>query len=172
VWSAIRSLVAGGTTVLLTTQYLEEADQLADRIVVIDRGRVIAEGRPEQLKAEVGGDRLDVAIERDTDLAPAREIVARAAAGEPQVDPDTRTVSAPVTSRAAALVEVVRELADARIEVADIGLRRPTLDDVFLRLTGHRAVSADREAGGHEAGDGDAAATSIPRGTELEEVRS
>jgi ABC-2 type transport system ATP-binding protein len=172
VWSAIRSLVAGGTTVLLTTQYLDEADQLADRIVVIDRGRVIAEGRPEQLKAEVGGDRLDVAIERDADLAPAREIVARAAAGEPQVDPDTRTVSAPVMSRAAALVEVVRELADARIEVADIGLRRPTLDDVFLRLTGHRAVSADHEAGGHEAGDGDAAASSIARGTELEEVRS
>jgi ABC-2 type transport system ATP-binding protein len=139
VWSAIRALVAGGTTVLLTTQYLDEADQLAGRIVVIDRGRVIAAGRPDSLKAGVGGDRLDVVVARDDDLGAARAVVARVAAAAPEVDADTRTVSALVVSRAAALVDVVRELADERVDVADIGLRRPTLDDVFLRLTGRRA---------------------------------
>jgi ABC-2 type transport system ATP-binding protein len=147
VWTAIRSLVAGGTTVLLTTQYLDEADQLADQIVVIDRGRVIAGGPPERLKADVGGDRLDVVVEDGADLAVARAVMARVAATEPQVDLDTRTVSAPVARRAASLVDVVRELADARVDVADIGLRRPTLDDVFLRLTGHRAeAEAERPA--------------------------
>jgi ABC-2 type transport system ATP-binding protein len=154
VWSAIRALVAGGTTVLLTTQYLDEADQLADRIVVIDRGRVIAEGRPEQLKVEVGGDRLDVVVERDADLTAAQQVVARATAADPQLDADTRTISAPVASRAAALAEVVRELADARIAVADIGLRRPTLDDVFLRLTGHRAEDVDVDADAEDRDDG------------------
>jgi ABC-2 type transport system ATP-binding protein len=139
VWSAIRALVAGGTTVLLTTQYLDEADQLAGRIVVIDRGRTIAAGRPDALKAGAGGDRLDVVVARDDDLGAARAVVARAAVAAPEVDPDARTVSAPVASRVTALVEVVRELAEARIDVADIGLRRPTLDDVFLRLTGRRA---------------------------------
>jgi ABC-2 type transport system ATP-binding protein len=164
VWSAIRALVAGGTTVLLTTQYLDEADQLADRIVVIDRGRVIAEGRPEQLKVEVGGDRLDVVVERDADLTAARQLVARATAADPQLDADTRTISAPVASRAAALAEVVRELADARIEVADIGLRRPTLDDVFLQLTGHRAE-------GEEAENRDDGADRDHASAELEGVR-
>jgi ABC-2 type transport system ATP-binding protein len=166
VWSAIRGLVAGGTTVLLTTQYLDEADQLADRIVVIDTGRVIAEGRPEQLKVEAGGDRLEVVVEREADLAVAHQLVARASAAEPQVDADTRTISAPVASRAAALSEVVRELADARIEVADIGLRRPTLDDVFLQLTGHRAAEDS------DAEDRDDGAADRDRGSaQLEGVR-
>jgi ABC-2 type transport system ATP-binding protein len=166
VWSAIRALVAGGTTVLLTTQYLDEADQLADRIVVIDRGRTIAGGRPDQLKAEIGGDRLDVVVERPDDLDAARAVVARAVAAEPEVDADNGTVSAPVASRVAALAEVVRELGAARIAVADIGLRRPTLDDVFLQLTGHRAEDA-------EDGDGNAAddRTDGDRGRpQLEEV--
>ena len=139
VWSAIRSLVAGGTTVLLTTQYLDEADQLADQIVVIDNGRVIAQGAPAALKDQAGGDRLDVVVEAERDLAAAARIVAGVASAAPEVDEETRRISAPVAQRVPALTEVVRFLADAGIEVADIGLRRPTLDDVFLRLTGHRA---------------------------------
>ena len=142
VWSAIRSLVAGGTTVLLTTQYLDEADQLADQIVVIDSGRVIAEGTPAGLKDQAGGDRLDVIVEAGHDLAAATGVVAGVAGAPPEVDQETRRISAPVVHRVTALTEVVRALADAGIEVADIGLRRPTLDDVFLRLTGHRAEPA------------------------------
>jgi len=167
VWTAIRSLVAGGTTVLLTTQYLDEADQLADQIVVIDRGRVIAGGPPERLKADVGGDRLDVVVEDGADLAVARAVMARVAATEPQVDLDTRTVSAPVARRAASLVDVVRELADARVDVADIGLRRPTLDDVFLRLTGHRA-EAEAERPADHLGMDRAVSPATESGAELE----
>ncbi|MGH8910198.1 MAG: ATP-binding cassette domain-containing protein [Egibacteraceae bacterium] len=147
VWSAIRALVAVGTTVLLTTQYLDEADQLADQVVVMDVGRVIAAGPPDQLKARVGGDRLEVVVRDDVDLSAATAIVARTATTEPEVDIDTRRISAPVTERVAALTGVVRSLAEAGIEVADIGLRRPTLDDVFLRLTGHRTdPEADPDA--------------------------
>jgi ABC-2 type transport system ATP-binding protein len=165
VWSAIRSLVAGGTTVLLTTQYLDEADQLADQIVVIDRGREIAGGRPDELKARIGGDRLDLVVERPDDLATAQALVARAAAAEPEVDLDTRTVSAPVASRAATLVDVVRALGEAGVAVADIGLRRPTLDDVFLRLTGHRVEDEDDDANEADADGGRSAGR-----VELEEV--
>jgi ABC-2 type transport system ATP-binding protein len=139
VWRAIRSLVAGGTTVLLTTQYLDEADQLADRIVVLDAGRVIAEGTPEELKVRLGGDRLEVVVQDGRDLPAAAAILAGIASGEPEVDREALSVNAPVTRRVAALTEAVRSLADAVIEVRDIGLRRPTLDDVFLELTGHRA---------------------------------
>jgi ABC-2 type transport system ATP-binding protein len=143
VWRSIRQLVAGGTTVLLTTQYLDEADQLADQIVVIDGGRGIAEGTPDQLKARIGGERLDVVLARPDDLATATGLVVRAAGGpevEPEVEPDVGRISVPVTERVTALAEVLRALGDAGIEVADVGLRRPTLDDVFLRLTGHRAT--------------------------------
>jgi ABC-2 type transport system ATP-binding protein len=138
VWSAIRTLVAGGTTVLLTTQYLDEADQLADRIVVIDTGRVIAGGTPEELKAQVGGDQLDVVVAHASDLDAAAAVVARVATGEPELDPETGRLSVPVTDRVTALTEAAQAFAAKGIEVADIGLRRPTLDDVFLRLTGHR----------------------------------
>jgi ABC-2 type transport system ATP-binding protein len=141
VWSGIRSLVAGGTTVLLTTQYLDEADQLADRVVVIDKGRGIAEGTPEELKVHVGRDRLNVVVGRDDDLPAATGAVARVATAEPEVDAETRRISAPVAQPVAALTEVVRTLSDAGVEVDDIGLRRPSLDDVFLHLTGHRAES-------------------------------
>jgi ABC-2 type transport system ATP-binding protein len=139
VWRTIRSLVAGGTTVLLTTQYLDEADRLAEQIVVLDTGRVIAEGTPEELKARVGGDRLEVVVQDGRDLPTAAAIVAGTASGEPEADREALSVSAPVARRVAALTEAVRSLADAAIEVRDIGLRRPTLDDVFLELTGHRA---------------------------------
>ncbi|MER7759831.1 ATP-binding cassette domain-containing protein [Streptomyces sp. NPDC097619] len=131
VWNAVRSLVGGGTTVLLTTQYLEEADQLADRITVIDQGRAIAEGTADELKSATGGDRVDVVV-RDADQ------LARAAAllpGGTVADADRRLVSAPATDRMAALTGAVRALEAAGIEARDIAVRRPTLDEVFLHLT-------------------------------------
>jgi ABC-2 type transport system ATP-binding protein len=135
VWQAVRELVRAGTTVLLTTQYLEEADELADRIVVIDHGRAIAEGAPEELKARVAVDRIDVVVVDPGDLDAAAAVVARAADAEPDVDPEALRVSAPATDRVAALAATARGLADEHIEAADVAVRRPTLDDVFLRLT-------------------------------------
>ncbi|MFC4013119.1 ATP-binding cassette domain-containing protein [Nonomuraea purpurea] len=135
IWRAVRDLVSGGTTVLLTTQYLEEADQLAHRISVIDAGRVVAEGTPAELKAEVGGDRLDVVIRDPARLHEAAEIVGRAASGPAEADRDTRHVSAPVRERVRALTEALAALSDAGIEAEDVALRRPTLDEVFLNLT-------------------------------------
>jgi ABC-2 type transport system ATP-binding protein len=135
VWSAVRSLVGGGTTVLLTTQYLEEADQLADRVSMVDSGRVVADGTVDELKAATGGDRIDVVL-RDAgqlDAAAALLPVERQAV---TVDADRRLLSAPVTDRMAALAAVVRALEGAGVEAEDIALRRPTLDEVFLRLTG------------------------------------
>jgi ABC-2 type transport system ATP-binding protein len=143
VWEAVRALVAGGTTVLLTTQYLDEADQLAGQISVIDHGRVIADGSPEQLKSRIGGDRIDVVVRDAGELAAAAAAVGRAAGAEAEVDRDTRRVSAPVRDRVAALTEVVRALDDAGVAAEDIALRRPTLDEVFLRLTGRHT---DEEA--------------------------
>ncbi|WUI00541.1 ATP-binding cassette domain-containing protein [Spirillospora sp. NBC_00431] len=142
VWDSVRSLVAQGTTVLLTTQYLEEADQLAGRIAVLDRGKVIADGPPESLKRLIGGDRIEVVVSDPANLAAAAAVVARVASAEPEVDASAARVHAPVTERVAALTEVARTLQDDGIGVEDIGLRRPTLDEVFLRLTGHRADDA------------------------------
>ncbi|MFE4671987.1 ATP-binding cassette domain-containing protein [Streptomyces sp. NPDC056723] len=132
VWGAVRSLVAGGTTVLLTTQYLEEADQLADRISVVDRGRVVAEGTADELKARLGGDRIDVVVRDGAQLG----VAARLLPDGVTVDTDRRLVSAPVADRLAALTETVRALQDAGVEAEDIAVRRPTLDEVFLHLTG------------------------------------
>ncbi|MEU5060969.1 ATP-binding cassette domain-containing protein [Streptomyces sp. NPDC056121] len=132
VWGAVRSLVGGGTTVLLTTQYLEEADQLADRISVVDRGRVVAEGTADELKARLGGDRIDVVVRDGAQL----DVVARLLPDGATVDADRRLVSAPVPDRMAALTEAVRALQDAGVEAEDIAVRRPTLDEVFLHLTG------------------------------------
>ncbi|MEW9547668.1 ATP-binding cassette domain-containing protein [Nonomuraea sp. NPDC050783] len=140
IWRAVRELVAGGTTVLLTTQYLEEADQLADRIAVVDAGRVVAEGTPDELKSTLGGDRLDLVIRDPERLAQAAAIAGRVASGPAEVDPDTRRVSAPVADRVRALAEVLAELSAAGVEAEDIAVRRPTLDEVFLTLTeGERA---------------------------------
>ena len=145
VWEAVRALVAGGTTVLLTTQYLDEADQLADRISVIDHGRVIAEGSPDQLKSRLGGDRIDVVVHRADQLAATAAILGRAAGSgaEAEADPDTRRVSVPVRDRVAALTEAAWALRDAGVVVEDVALRRPTLDEVFLHLTGHPIETAD-----------------------------
>ncbi|MFE6331829.1 ATP-binding cassette domain-containing protein [Streptomyces sp. NPDC057798] len=142
VWAAVRSLVGGGTTVLLTTQYLEEADQLADRISVVDAGRVIADGTADELKSALGGDRIDVVLRDAGGLGAALALLPLDPATV-RVDADRRLLSAPVTDRMAALTGVVRALQEAGIEAEDIALRRPTLDEVFLHLTGdHRVKEA------------------------------
>jgi ABC-2 type transport system ATP-binding protein len=137
VWAAVRALVADGTTVLLTTQYLDEADQLADRISVLDHGRVVAEGTPAALKSDLGGDRLDVVLHDTADLERAAAILTRVAGVAAETDPDARRVSAPVQDRVGALADAARVLRDEGIPVEDVALRRPTLDEVFLHLTGH-----------------------------------
>ena len=134
VWSAVRDLVGGGTTVLLTTQYLEEADQLADRISMLKEGRVVAEGTPDELKAELGADWLDLVLADPAEVPRVLALVERLADSEVRVE-DLR-VSIPVKDRTRALVEVATSLAEAKIEPEDITLRRPTLDEVFLHLTG------------------------------------
>jgi ABC-2 type transport system ATP-binding protein len=135
-WGVIRELVARGTTLLLTTQYLEEADQLADEILVIDHGRELARGTSEQLKARVGGDRIEVTLEDRAQLEVARVALSALAVGEVEVDGDSATLLAPVSGGAADLTTALRELDDRAVAVRDVGLRRPTLDDVFLTLTG------------------------------------
>ncbi|MEU9640440.1 ATP-binding cassette domain-containing protein [Streptomyces sp. NPDC048188] len=141
VWEAVRALVADGTTVLLTTQYLEEADKLASRITVIDRGRAIADDTPNGLKDLVGGDRIEVVVADRSGIPRVVKTVARVCEGEPEADEEALRVHAPVTDRVAALTEVARTLQDEGVAVEDIGLRRPSLDDVFLRLTGHRTTA-------------------------------
>jgi ABC-2 type transport system ATP-binding protein len=150
VWEAIRGLVAGGTTVLLTTQYLDEADQLATSIAVMDAGKVIASGTPEALKAKLGGDRIDVVVHDASAIAEAATVLGRVTGAQADVDLDRRLVSAPVRDRMAALTESLRALEDAGIEVEDLNLRRPTLDEVFLSLTGEPAGS--RASGIERAG--------------------
>ncbi|WP_432080541.1 ATP-binding cassette domain-containing protein [Streptomyces sp. WAC 04229] len=132
VWDSVRSLVGGGTTVLLTTQYLEEADQLADCISVVDAGRVVADGTADELKAAIGGDRVDIVLRDAGQLGAAVALLPLTGV---RVDPDRRLLSAPVTDRMAALSGVVRALEEAGLEAEDVALRRPTLDEVFLHLT-------------------------------------
>ncbi|WP_028476956.1 daunorubicin resistance protein DrrA family ABC transporter ATP-binding protein [Nocardia sp. CNY236] len=143
IWESVRALVADGTTVLLTTQYLEEADNLASRITVIDQGRAIAEDTPEGLKRAVGADTLEIEATEAIDLPAVAKALARVCAGEPSTDDAELRVSASVSDRVAALTEVTRTLHDEGLDIADIRLSRPSLDDVFLQLTGRRAASEE-----------------------------
>ena len=136
-WDVIAELVADGTTVLLTTQYMEEADRLADRVAVVDHGRVIALGTAAQLKDQVGGDRIELSVTSAADLETARRTLAPLAVGDMRTDTAALRVTVPVTGGAVALTGALGRLAAERITVRDAGLRRPTLDDVFLRLTGN-----------------------------------
>ena len=150
VWDRIRGLVDGGTTVLLTTQQLEEADRLADQIVVIDAGRAIADGTPAQLKQLVGGDQIDVVVAEPHEVSVAAALVARVVGVAPQVDHGERRVSAPVAHRVRALTAVVKALDHEQLHPEDLAVRQPTLDEVFLHLTGRKANAAEDAASGDE----------------------
>jgi ABC-2 type transport system ATP-binding protein len=160
-WETIQELVRAGSTVLLTTQYMEEADRLADDIVVIDRGRVIAQGTPDELKTQLGGERIEVVLPSSAQVPAAQSILAGLCLGEVQVDEQTRTLTAAVTGGADTLGQVLQLLAQAGITVVDVGLRRPTLDDVFLTLTGHAAEEVAEPTEGES--DELAQASSEPR---------
>ena len=149
-WGVIRDLVGRGTTLLLTTQYLEEADHLADEILVIDHGSELARGTANELKAQVGGERIEATVTDAADLDGARAVLGEVAVGEVEVDPPTRTLLAPIAGGAATLKAALGRFEEASIDLSDVGLRRPTLDDVFLTLTGHVA-----DAGEDPPPDGD-----------------
>ena len=150
-WEVIDELVKGGVTLLLTTQYLEEADHLADSIAVIDTGKVIARGTADELKNQVGGERLEITVEVDQ-IATASKLVEQVSGVTPTVDSGIRKISAPVSNGSASLIQVLRLLDDAKIHPLDIGLKRPSLDDVFISLTGHVAeVVSEEEVGGKHA---------------------
>ena len=144
-WEAIRALVAAGTDVLLTTQYLDEADQLAQRVVIVDHGRVIADGTPGELKTRAGRDVVEVHARRPGDLGRLAEALAAIGVEAPRTDAPGRRVTVPVATGPAAVTAAVRAVEGLDIEVDDIGLRRPTLDEVFLTLTGRQA-DADADA--------------------------
>ena len=139
VWDMIDSLVDEGTTILLTTQYLEEADELADRIAVVDSGKVIAQGTSNQLKDQLGGNRIEIALGKDADLQRAAEIARRHLSGEATIDETQRRISGPSRDGTSELAGLVRDFDAAGIAIVDLELRRPSLDDVFLTLTGHQA---------------------------------
>jgi ABC-2 type transport system ATP-binding protein len=146
-WEVIEDLVADGTTVLLTTQYLEEADQLANKIVVLNHGEVIAKGTSDELKSQVGGDRIELVVGAASDLPSAAELLREFGSGPAATEPEIRTLLLPVSGGSSAIVDVVRKLDENKINIADIALRRPTLDDVFLSLTGHAAEDKTETAG-------------------------
>jgi ABC-2 type transport system ATP-binding protein len=157
-WDVIRGLVSDGATILLTTQYLEEADELADMIAVVDHGRIIAEGTADSLKSNVGGERIEVIVHSQADVGRAAEELRRNGNGDLLIDEEERRITVPSNEGVQRLIQIGRALDEAGIPVDDLGLRRPTLDDVFLALTGHGSaeeVAADdaaRVTAGGEAG--------------------
>jgi ABC-2 type transport system ATP-binding protein len=151
-WDAIRDLVKAGTDVLLTTQYLDEADHLAARVAIIDRGRVIAEGTPDELKSRAGDDVIQVHVAHQADIDPALAVLAPLGTGEPRIDRPTRSIAIPVQNGSARLLDAVRVLDGIALGVSDIGLRRATLDEVFLSLTG-RMAEGPSDADGHASVD-------------------
>jgi ABC-2 type transport system ATP-binding protein len=150
-WDIIEQLAAGGATILLTTQYMEEADRLADRIAVLDRGRVISEGTPDELKAQIGGERLEVTVSNEGDLPRAIDVLRTHCGPDVHVETERRHAAVPVTAGARSLAAAVRELDAAGIHLDDLSLHRPTLDDVFLSLTGRVAEPTAEEAEGDGA---------------------
>lgn len=145
-WEVIQDLVNDGTTVLLTTQYLEEADQLAERIVVLNQGKVIAQGTSDELKGQVGGDRIELVVSSADDLTRAQSVLTPFASGTPIVHEVEHRILVPVAGGSSAIVDAIRLLDESKIDIADIALRRPTLDDVFLSLTGHSAEDEGESA--------------------------
>jgi len=158
-WDIIGELVAAGSTLLLTTQYLEEADRLANQIAVIDHGRVIASGTSDELKDQVGGERLELTVANIKDLSVAKSALAPLACGEIVVDEQTRKLTVPVSGGSEVLADALRRLDSDAVKVLEIGLRRPTLDDVFLSLTGHAAEN-------EPANNGEAARQPTPHAEE------
>jgi ABC-2 type transport system ATP-binding protein len=145
-WDAIRSMVRAGTDVLLTTQYLDEADQLAQRVVIVDKGRVIADGTPGELKSRAGRDVVEIRVHRPEDLSVVAESLGRIGVEAPRVDRGTHRVTIPVAGGRAVIAEAIRGLDALAVEVDDIGLRRPTLDEVFLTLTGSPIDAGEPDA--------------------------
>ncbi|MEU9833504.1 ATP-binding cassette domain-containing protein [Streptosporangium sp. NPDC048047] len=152
VWQAVRGLAEAGSTVLMTTQYLFEADQLAHRVAVVDAGRVIAEDTPERLKSTVGGDHVDLVLRHAADLAEAARVLAGVVGADPVTDRDALRLTVPVRDRIAALTRIMRELEEGGVEVEDVALRRPTLDEVFLSVTGAPGGGAPGSGGGATGG--------------------
>lgn len=138
-WSIIKELRDKGTTILLTTQYLEEADRLADNLVVIDRGKIIAKGTPKELKTQVGGDVVELHVKDKKDIMRAKRAIENFGRGESHIDEDAGKITLPVAGGASILVDIIRKLDNEKIFIEDINLRRPTLDEVFLSLTGKKA---------------------------------
>ncbi len=138
-WDAIRSLVQDGTDVLLTTQYLDEADHLASQVVIIDHGRSVATGSPDELKRQIGGNIVELHVRNQRDLARVAELLGRLDDGEARIDAPTRRVSVRVESGGEGLMSALRSLQDAGVELEDIAMRQPNLDEVFLALTGRPA---------------------------------
>jgi ABC-2 type transport system ATP-binding protein len=169
-WDVIRELVAHGTTLLLTTQYMEEADLLADEIVVIDHGQCIARGTSDALKERLGGERIEIVVEARGDIPEARHVLADFSVDGVHVDERSRTLTAPVSGGANALMKVLRELDTQGIALSDVGLHRPTLDDVFLTLTGHTTVQPDEEGEGGAPGKKRSRSRRSADSDELEEV--